>query len=110
MSISCAHLIWHDRQWRSPLMVTRHSKHTPIPQSAPRGSPLTERRRVVVPLNRIAASAVISSVTPTWAPFTVTENALGMYALGNARRQIGSDRNFGRAPQQLVYKQFCRSQ
>src|SRR5579872_310461 len=84
MSIACAHRIWHDRQCSSPLIVTRHSKHTPIPQSAPRGSPLTERRKVVVPLKRIAASAVMSSVASTRAPFTVTETALGMYAFGNA--------------------------
>src|SRR5487761_350377 len=84
------------------LIVARHSKQTPIPQRAPRGSPITERRTNVLPFIKIAASAVVPSVTETRKPFTATDTVLDMHPLRNARRQIRLSRNLRRALQQLV--------
>src|ERR1051325_10507245 len=44
-SMPGSHTIWQLLQCGVPLIVTRHSKQMPIPQSGPRGSPVTEVRQ-----------------------------------------------------------------
>ena len=46
------HSVWQASTCARASIVTRHSWHTPIPHSAPRGSPVTERRAVSVPCDR----------------------------------------------------------
>ena len=110
MSISGAQRSWHVRVCLSLFTVARHSKQTPIAHKGPRGSALTERRTIEIPEDKIAASTVVPEGTPRRAPFRVMEIASGMNALANAIGKIGSDGNFGFAPEQLVHEQFCRGQ
>jgi hypothetical protein len=72
-----AHKIWQLRQCGTSLIVARHSKQIPMPQSGPRGSPLTEVRHAC-PAIMIAAATVVSVVTEIFRPFTVIVISLGM--------------------------------
>lgn len=52
-------------------MVTRHSKHTPIPQRGARGSPPGEVRKAVTPAREIAAATVAPRGARITTPSTV---------------------------------------
>src|SRR6478609_8513473 len=63
--------IWQDRWCLSPLIVTRHSKQIPMPQSGPRGVLVTDRRSVETPAARMAAATLIPRGTVQEAPLMV---------------------------------------
>lgn len=58
-------------------MVTRHSKHIPMPQNAVRGSPVTEVRQGC-PLTAIATATVVPSGIDTASPLTRNVISSGM--------------------------------
>jgi hypothetical protein len=60
------------------LIVARHSKHIPMPQSGPRGSPWTDRRTEAMPDAMMAVSALIEGATSTGFPFTFIAIVSGM--------------------------------
>jgi hypothetical protein len=53
-------------------MATRHSKQTPMPQSGPRASPLTDLRYRVTPAIAMAVETIEPAGTLTGVPFTET--------------------------------------
>lgn len=59
-----------------PLIVMRHSKQIPIPQSGPRGAPPTDTRHGC-PASIAAAATVVPGSTSTVTPLTVRDR-LGM--------------------------------
>jgi hypothetical protein len=73
-----SHNTWQLRRCGSPLISTRHSKHVPMPQRGPRGSPETEVRQAAPEINK-ATTAVAPAGTTTATPFTVTSMFSGMY-------------------------------
>jgi hypothetical protein len=91
--IPSSHNTWQPRQCEIPSMATRHSKQIPMPQSGPRGSPLTDVRQAC-PASIIAIATVVPEGTTTGFPFTVTVISLRMRVLlCGSRRQVRFDRN-----------------
>jgi hypothetical protein len=81
-------------------MLMRHSKQIPMPQSGPRGSPVTDRRNVAIPALATAVATMAPAGTLIRAPLTVIVTASGT----GTTRQIGFDRDRGRAAQELIYQ------
>ncbi len=77
MSIPASHCSWHPRMCRIPLIVTRHSKQIPIPQSGPRGPPVTDVRQDS-PAASIEAATLVPAGTLTCFPFNRIAMFLGM--------------------------------
>src|ERR1022692_4675891 len=74
-------------------MLARHSKQIPMPQSGPRGSPVTEVRVAVKPATRSAAAADVPAATRTSLPFTTISMLSAMRAHSGAGWQVGFRRN-----------------
>ena len=90
--------------------MTRHSKQIPMPHSGPRGSPVTERRKLEIPHCRTAAATVVPDSTATAIPFTETWMISGIHMLPRAtRRQIGFNGNSGATTDNLIDQQLCRA-
>ena len=81
-------------------MLTRHSKQIPIPQSGPRGSPVTDRRNIAIPAIATAVETMAPAGTPIPAPLTVIVTVSGTVTT----RQIGFDWNRGCAAQKLIHQ------
>jgi len=75
MSIPASHCTWHPRVCLFPLIVTRHSKQIPMPQSGPRRSPITEVRHVS-PADSSKAATLVPAGTVTGFPF----NRIAMFS------------------------------
>src|ERR1022692_4138320 len=86
--------IWQLRLWGRPLMVTRHSKQMLMPHRGPRGSPVTDLRKLLTPARATAADTIAPAGTVTVAPFTerVTVSAMRVLLLP-AAGEIGGVRN-----------------
>src|SRR5262245_59984687 len=84
-------------------MVTRHSKQIPIPQSGPRGSPLTDLRNIEAPAAVTAAETMLPAGTLTGTPLIVRAIVSCMRF---SPREIRLDRNGRTTMQDLVGHQF----
>src|SRR5690348_17185088 len=92
--------IWQARQCGRPSIVTRHSKQMPIPQSGPRGSPVTDRRNVEIPASAMAVETSEPAGTLIARPSTVslTGPESGMMRLrygSGGQVGVGGDRTRG---------------
>src|SRR4029453_11769902 len=74
---------WQDRWCLSPLIVTRHSKQIPMPQSGPRGLLVTDRRSVETPKARMAAATLVPRGTVQEAPLIVRASVSAILFPGN---------------------------
>src|SRR5882762_1010966 len=102
-SMPGSHRIWQLRQWGFPLIVTRHSKQMPIPQSGPRGWPLTEIRQDCA-ATAAATATVEPEATSTGTPLTL-KLRLGMHMLlGRSGGQVRLDRDLGFRAGNLVHQ------
>ncbi len=70
ISIPSSHTVRQLRQFGTPLSVTRHSKHMPMPQSGPLASPAAERRKQSTPAWVRAAARLVPALTLRSFPFT----------------------------------------
>src|SRR5689334_16672404 len=102
--------IWQLRTWSWPSTATRHSKQIPMPQSGPRSSPDTERRKPERPASKTAAATVEPRGTRTVTPFTFICTASRMGHLHIAAGRIRLDGDSGRALQKLVEQQTTGGQ
>jgi len=95
-----------------PLMVTRHSQQTPIPQSGPRGVPDTELRNCDSPAMATAAATAVPGGMLIRRPLTemVTSSAKSISFVGESFWRIRGCRNLRIAPQQQVGQQLPRAQ
>src|SRR4051812_48957772 len=101
--------IWQLRSPGRPSIVTRHSKQIPIPQSAARGSPLTDVRNRVAPLKTTAAATLVPTGTLTDSPSTDSSTCSGMYD-ETPSRFVWRRRDNGRSAQDQISQQTRGSQ
>jgi len=67
-----AQIIWQVRRCGTPFTVAQHSMQIPMPQSGPRGSPLSEKRHGSLAM-MTAAATLAPELTRTCLPLTVME-------------------------------------
>src|SRR5262249_49459378 len=92
-SMSASQGIWQVLEWGIPLTMARHSKHIPMPQSAARGSPVTDVRQGC-PAIAIATATVEPAGTAIDCPLTRTVRSLNMdVLLCRPREQVRLHRN-----------------
>lgn len=103
------HKIWQLRQCGVPSIVTRHSKQTPMPQSGPRGWPVTDVRQQA-PASAIATATVEPAGAAIERPFTRSVIGSGTERVHLARGQIRFAGNFGLLTHDLIRQQARRSQ
>jgi hypothetical protein len=105
--MSCSHRIWQVRRCGIPFTTARHSKQTPMPQSAPRGSPVTDIR-LGRSASNMAAATVVPRATRLVAPLIFTERSSNMSQpcrFHESRRQVGAGVDRRLAPKHCIHQQ-----
>lgn len=111
---------WQVRLWCTPSTMARHSKQIPMPQTAVRGSPVTETRQGT-PAARNAALAIAPSGTFMGVPLSQTVmRGSGAGSMGSPSAMAGHRRvltagkvgrwiDCGGAAEEVIGDEACRT-